>query len=138
MPAKREAKRGMSEEHKASLAQGRTEGRAVRNYLDGLRATAPRRGRRRTAESVQRQLSKIDAEIATADPVRHLKLVQTRRDLQIELESMAQVVDMGALETAFVEVARSYSERQGISYQSWREVGVPAAVLARAGVSRSR
>ena len=133
MPAKREAKRGMSAEHKASLAQGRTEGRAVRNYLDGLRATAPRRGRRRTTESVERQLAKIDDEIATADPVRQLKLVQSRRDLQAELESMAQVVDMEALEHAFVEVGRSYSERQGISYQSWREVGVPAAVLATPG-----
>ena len=91
MPAKRDTKRGMSAEHKASLAQGRTEGRTVRLYLEGLRATAPRRGRRRTAESVERQLAKIDDEIATADPVRQLKLVQARRDLQTELESMGHV-----------------------------------------------
>ena len=138
MPAKRETKRGMSAEHKASLAQGRTEGRTVRVYLEGLRATAPRRGRRRTAESVERQLAKIDDEIAMADPVRQLKLVQARRDLESELESMGHVVDMQALETAFVEIAKSYSDRQGISYQSWREIGVPAQVLARAGISRSR
>jgi hypothetical protein len=138
MPAKRETKRGMSDEHKASLAQGRTEGRAVRNYLEGLRATAPRRGRRRTADTVERQLAKIDDEIAQADPVRQLKLVQARRDLQAELESMGRVVDMEALESGFVDVARSYSDRQGISYQSWREVGVPAAVLVRAGINRSR
>jgi hypothetical protein len=128
----------MSAEHKASLAQGRIEGRAVRVYLEGLRATAPRRGRRRTSESVQRQLAKIDEDMLTADPVRQLKLVQARRDLQDELESMAHVVDMDALEAGFVEVGKSYSDRQGISYQSWREVGVPAAVLVRAGVSRSR
>ncbi|MET0911018.1 MAG: hypothetical protein ABWZ99_16250 [Ilumatobacteraceae bacterium] len=128
----------MSDEHKASLAQGRTEGRAVRRYLEGLRATAPRRGRRRTAESVERQLAKIDDDMATADPIRQLKLVQARHDLQVELESMGQVVDMEGLETAFVAIAGSYSERQGISYQSWREVGVPAAVLVRAGITRSR
>ena len=45
---------------------------------------------------------------------------------------------MDALETAFVDVAKSYSERQGIGYQSWREVGVPAAVLSRAGITRRR
>jgi hypothetical protein len=36
-----------------------------------------------------------------------------------------------------VEVAASYSARQGISYDAWREIGVPAAVLREAGVSRA-
>ena len=71
------------------------------------------RGRRRTAESVERQLAKIDHEIATADPVRQLKLVQARRDLQVELESMAHVVDMDALEAAFVEVATVLQRASG-------------------------
>ena len=70
--------------------------------------------------------------------MRQLKLVQERRDLQTERESMQQPVDIAALEAGFFDVAKSYSERQGITYQSWREVGVPAAVLARAGISRSR
>ena len=43
---------------------------------------------------------------------------------------------MASVEDAFVEVAASYSTRQGISYTSWREVGVPAATLKRAGISR--
>jgi hypothetical protein len=50
---------------------------------------------------------------------------------------MGTGVDMAALEQAFAEVAASYSDRQGISYASWREVGVPAAVLKRAGIARS-
>lgn len=138
MAAKRSTKRSMSDEHKEALAQGRLEGRAVRNYLEGLRATAPQRGRRRTVESVDRRLAAIEVELVEADPMRQLKLVQERRDLQTERESMQQPVDIDALEAGFVDVAKSYSERQGISYQSWREVGVPAAVLARAGISRSR
>src|SRR4051794_2995778 len=141
MPAKKSAKtanRSMSDAHKASLAQGRQEGRVVRTYLEALERHAPKRGRRRTVGSVDRRLEAIEAELMTADPVRHLKLVQERRDLTAEREVMEEPVDVSALEDGFVEIAASYSERQGIGYQSWREVGVPAAVLARAGISRSR
>ena len=45
---------------------------------------------------------------------------------------MGDEVDLGAIEDGFVAVAGSYSERQGISYAAWREVGVPA-VRAQAG-----
>ena len=34
-------------------------------------------------------------------------------------------------------VARGYSERKGIVYATWREAGVPPAVLAKAGISRT-
>ena len=138
MPTKKTAKRSMSDDHKASLAQGRTEGRAVRNYLEALATHAPKRGRRRTVESVDRRLAAITDELPTVDPVRRLKLVQERRDLEAEREVLAAPVDLAGLEDAFVEIAESYSARQGISYQSWREIGVPAQVLARAGISRSR
>jgi len=127
----------MSDSHKAALAQGRAEGRAVRDYLDALRANKPKRGRKRTPDSVRRRLKAIDNELETADALSELKLVQERRDLQLELDSMDHGVDLDALEQAFVEVAGSYSGRQGISYASWREVGVPASVLKRAGVARS-
>jgi hypothetical protein len=127
----------MSDSHKAALAQGRAEGRAVRDYLDALRANKPKRGRKRTPDSVRRRLKAIDNELETADALSELKLVQERRDLQLELDSMDHGVDLDALEQAFVEVAGSYSGRQGISYASWREVGVPASVLKRAGIARS-
>ena len=127
----------MSDTHKAALAQGRAEGRAVREYLDALRANKPKRGRKRTPDSVTRRLEAIDTELESADALGELRLVQERRDLQLELEAMGDGVDMDALEQAFVSVADSYSNRQGISYASWREVGVPAAVLKRAGISRS-
>jgi|SRR5829696_2920466 len=138
MPVKKSSKRSMSDDHKASLAQGRSEGRVVRNYLEALSANTPKRGRRRTPESIDRRLATIEAELPDADAMRRLKLVQERRDLLAERETLAAPVDLRALEDAFVEIVESYSARQGISYQSWREVGVPAAVLSRAGVSRSR
>jgi hypothetical protein len=34
----------------------------------------------------------------------------------------------------FVEVAASFSQRRGIDYGTWREVGVPADVLRAAGL----
>ena len=40
------------------------------------------------------------------------------------------------LENDFVRVAKSFSERKGISYKAWREVGVPARVLKLAGIHR--
>ena len=127
----------MSPEHKAALAVGRTEGRAVRNYLDALEAHKPKRGRKRTPESIQKRLKNIDQELASADKLTELKLVQERMNLDQELASLGAKEDLGELEAAFVKVARGYSARQGITYAAWREVGVPAAVLKRAGVSRS-
>jgi hypothetical protein len=127
----------MTDEHKAALAQGRAEGRAVRDYLESLRANKPRRGRRRTKESIAKRLAAIETELAGADALNELKLRQERRDLERELESKSAVTDHAALETAFIKVARSYSERQGISYTTWREMGVDAAVLSKAGIVRS-
>ena len=49
---------------------------------------------------------------------------------------MGESIDLSALEGDFIKVAKTYGERKGISYASWREVGVPAAVLARADISR--
>lgn len=41
-------KSAMSASHKKALANGRTEGRAIRDYLEVVEAIKPRRGRRRT------------------------------------------------------------------------------------------
>jgi hypothetical protein len=135
--AKRGPKGPMTDEHKAALAMGRNEGNAVRNYLEALRSNKPKRGRRRTRESIAGRLSAIDDELATADPMNELRLRQERRDLQAEMASLGSKVDISALENGFIAVGKSYSARQGISYATWREIGVDAAVLKRAGISRS-
>jgi hypothetical protein len=128
----------MTSAHKEALAKGRAEGRAVRDYLVALKAHKPRRGRRRTPDSIKNRLSAIDTDLFTADPLTELKLLQERRDLEKELvSSSGSSVDMDGLETAFVKVAKSYSERQGIAYSTWREIGVDAAVLKKAGLTRT-
>jgi hypothetical protein len=127
----------MSDEHKAALAEGRNQGRAVRRYLEALEAHKPKRGRKRTPESMQKRLDRIDMELAGADPLKRLQLIQERLDLASELAAVGEKVDLSGLEQAFVDAAAAYSVRKGISYAAWRELGVEPGVLKRAGVSRS-
>jgi hypothetical protein len=136
MAAKRGPKNPMSKEHKAALATGRAEGKAVRDYLDALRTNKPKRGRKRTADSITKRLDAIADQLADADPLTELKLVQEQMDLETELAGMDEGVDTTALEEAFIEVAKSYSARLGISYAAWRKVGVEASVLKAAGIGR--
>ena len=126
----------MSKEHKAALAEGRDQGRSVRRYLEALEAHKPRRGRKRSPESLKKRLDDVETEIATADPLKRLHLVQERLDLQNALEASESKVDLDQLEKDFVKSAAPYSERKGITYSAWREVGVPANVLEKAGISR--
>jgi hypothetical protein len=127
----------MSEEHKAALAEGRNQGRSVRRYLEALDAHKPKRGRKRTPESMQKRLDRIDVELATADPLKRLQLIQERLDLTAELDATNEKVDLSGLEKEFIAAAAAYSARKGISYAAWRELGVEPAVLKKAGISRS-
>lgn len=127
----------MSDEHKAALAEGRTQGRAVRAYLEALDANRPKRGRKRTPDSINKRLTVIDNELSSADKLHALHLRQERRDLQDELASMNETVDLAGVEKEFVAAAKAYGERKGISYATWREAGVTPAVLKKAGISRS-
>ena len=127
----------MSDEHKAALAEGRNQGRAVRRYLEALDANKPKRGRKRTSESVNKRLAAVAAELKDANGLSRLSLLQERRNLEVELAGMqAGGPDLSALEKDFVKVAKSYAQRKGISYGAWREFGVSSDVLKKAGISR--
>lgn len=129
-------RRKMSADHKQAMAKGRAEGRSVKGYLDALEQHRPRRGRPRTAESVRRRLGLIEKELSDASSLKRLQLVQERRNLQAELARAGDKADLAKLEVGFVKVARAYGKRKGISYGAWRELGVPAEVLGRAGIAR--
>jgi hypothetical protein len=122
--------------HKAAMATGRTESRAVKNYLEALENNRPKRGRRRTPDSINARLAKIDDELVSADAIKRLNLIQERLDLLKELDGLGHQEDLSGLESEFVKAAKAYGERKGISYTAWREVGVPAAVLKSAGIGR--
>lgn len=108
----------------------------MRVYLEALQRNRPRRGRKRTPESIRRRLEAITKEFESADPISQLKLTQERIDLGIELEEMTASRDIAPLEKDFVKVAKSYGDRNGITYSAWREIGVEPAVLKKAGITR--
>jgi hypothetical protein len=138
MPKKKTApkKSNMSVAHKKALANGRNEGRVIREYLEIVEATKPRRGRRRTPESIARRLAAISTELKTADPVTQVRLIQERLNLRTELAGMKTKNEVVAAETKFVKVAKSFSERNDITYDAWREFGVIPTVLKRAGINK--
>ncbi len=131
-------KRTMSAEHKAKLAQGRHESRVVSKYLEAIGAGKGKRGRKRTPESINMQIAKIDRELTDAPAIRRLELTQKRADLESERDRLSARVDLAGVEKDFVKVAKNYAKRTGISYSAFRSVGVSADVLKRAGISRSR
>lgn len=76
-------------------------------------------------------------EINEADPLKRVQLIQERMDLLDELDGATSTVDLDGLEKEFIENAAPYSQRKGISYAAWRELGVSASVLRSAGISRA-
>lgn len=117
------------------MARGRTESAAVSRYLEALGGPPAKRGRRRSEETIRARLATIADELKTANALQRLHLLQERKNLNAELEEREQApVPITELEEAFVKFAASYGERHKIAWNTWREVGVPAATLRRAGV----
>ena len=126
----------MTDEHKAKLAEGRGLSRPVRDYLEAIDGNKPKRGRKRTPDSIKARLDLIKAALPTAAIMKKVEMVQERRNLEVELATMGATIDLTELEKGFVASAKTYSARKGISYAAWREIGVTAEVLKKAGITR--
>jgi hypothetical protein len=126
------ARTKMTDSEKSEIA-------AIRDYLKALEQNAPQPGRKRTAESMGRQLAALEGEMAGASVTKRLSLIQQRIDLESDLEALSQAasVDLSALEAGFATHAAAYGGRRGISYAAWREIGVSSATLKSAGIRRS-
>jgi hypothetical protein len=135
--ATKKKKRVVSDDQKSAMAEGRAQSRAISPYLEALEAYRPKRGRKRTPESIDRRLQAIDGELQSANQIKRLSLIQERLDLLDERKNLGRKDDLSSYEKAFVANAKSYGERRGISYQAWRQLGVPASVLRQAGISRA-
>ena len=126
----------MTQEHKDALARGRRESKAIKAYLAALGNRKP--GRPITPDSVRARIGRIEEKLSSeSDPLRRVDLLQEHIDAKKTLVELSSASDMAALEDAFVENARTYSERKGITYAAWRAAGVPAAVLEKAEIART-
>ncbi len=109
----------------------------MRHYLEALR-TDGRRGRPIDRQSLQAKIERLQSQINDEpNAARRVELIQQRLDAERRLTGLEESTDRESLERDFIEVAKSYSERRGITYTAWREVGMPAAVLKEAGITRA-
>jgi hypothetical protein len=127
----------MSKEHKEALARGRLEARSIKAYLNALDSRKP--GRPVTKESLEQRLARVDSKLeAEVDPLKRLDLMQSKVDLEQTLASTEKNSNLEELADGFVAHAKSYSERKGITYTTWRNFGVPADLLRQAGIPETR
>jgi hypothetical protein len=124
----------MDEAHKEKLAQGRNDARAVKGYLEYLENNRPKRGRRRTEQSIKARLAGIEAELTECSPLARLNLFQEQIDLAAELESMDKKVDGTESRSAFIEAAGRYAKSKSISKAAFKQMGIDAATLREAGI----
>jgi hypothetical protein len=138
-PAKASGSRKLSTAHKRALAEGRTMSATVDRYLTAVN-TPKRRGRKVSKAALQQRLDAARTRAKTAAGVDKVLASQEVRDLQARIASVdsSGSGDMKSLESAFVKIAKRFGENRGIGYGAWRDAGVPAVVLKRAGVARTR
>jgi hypothetical protein len=126
----------MSEEQKASMAEGRRQSRVVKTYLRFLEGSQGGK-KQRNLDEIAGDLVRVDNQLESAHGVDRLTLLQEREDLQRQALE-AQPDNYDAIEEQFITVAHSYGSRKGISYSTWREFGVSKNVLETAGIPRTR
>lgn len=122
-------------------ARKRSQHRTVRLYLSALEYRQNTTGRGLNRERLEGRLARVTEELETATSLERVRLIQEQMDLEASLQYAGD--DDGdvlyqELEEDFVDVAREWAERKKITYSSLREAGVPAAVLLRAGIPRTR
>jgi hypothetical protein len=127
----------MSKEHKEALARGRLEARSIKAYLNALDAKKP--GRPVTRESLEQRLARVNSKLeAEVDPLKRLDLMQSKVDIEQTLANTEKNSNLEELAAGFVAHAKSYSDRKGITYTTWRQFGVPADLLRQAGIPETR
>ncbi len=124
---------------RSKMAQSQQARRAVSSYLDALH-TPKRRGRPVSVADLQAKLRAAEATVASAKGLARLDAIVKASELEQRVagSQRTDAHDMKALAGAFAKVAKTYGERKGITYGMWRRAGVPADVLAKAGIKRTR
>lgn len=117
----------MSSDHKAALAQGRLEGRVVRDYLEALRENKPKHGPKRTPTSITARLDAIETVLtdADADPVTELHLIQERRDSPSNATPCNKAPTSPHSRTPSSKSPTATANAKASATRSWRDIGIP-------------
>ena len=100
----------MSDEHKAALARGRQESRAVKAYLQAFKSG--KNARAISKESLNKNLSRLEDKLMSADnPLEAVELIQSKLNVEHALAELNDSVDIATLEAEFIKYAGSYSQR---------------------------
>jgi len=133
------ARKALTADDKEKMAQGRRQSNTIDRYLKQVERLQAH-DKRQTAlgpEDLEAEAIVVEQALESAEGLRRLQLLQRREDLQrMALEAVP--AEDPALTDEFIRVAAAYGERKGISYSTWREVGVSADVLRSAGIKRTR
>src|SRR4051812_15167006 len=138
-PRKKPGPRHMTASHKKALARGRELSATVDRYLQAIN-TPKRRGRKVSLATLQKRLKAAQETARSGSGVAKVLAAQDVRDLKAKIaESTAPgTVDVKTLEANFVKIAKQFSTQRSITYGAWRDAGVSAAVLQKAGIARTR
>jgi hypothetical protein len=111
----------------------------VNRYLAVVN-TPQRRGRKVSKATLIDRLATARVQAKTASGIDKVLAAQAVRDLQAKVAQLesASGTDLKTLEADFVKIAKQFGEQRGITYGAWRDAGVSAQVLKRAGVARTR
>lgn len=111
----------------------------MRRYLSAVEIARPGRGTKRTSDAIGNRITKVDEMLVSADPLSRVHLTQERIELHAEYVRVTNgnSPDQSQLERDFIRVVRSYGDRNGITYAAWRQCGVDADVLERAGLHKA-
>jgi hypothetical protein len=114
-------------------SERRAETEAVRRYLTALE----RHRQAGDQDRLRQRHSVILAALSNGQlgPVDRLRLIQRRRDIEANLEAAAEADRLPELEAMFCKVAVSWCQRTGVTAGALREVGVPAGLITRAGLT---
>lgn len=121
------------------MAAGREAGRAVNSYLHALEENRPKRGRKVSKADLEKRLVEARQRADEAVGTARLLSLQLVEDLESRIKALSSATtdNLAELEDGFAKAAKAYGEAKGISYATWRSVGVPVELLKRAGISRS-
>lgn len=86
------------------------------------------------ARKITTKVQKLQEQIVAASLAGQWLKVAEYTELRNRLGAMVQDRD---LESMFIQVAKEYSDSQGISYETWVELHVPARVLKEAGITKA-